>query len=249
MAQDAANRLIYYLLVPEQDKEHLAELRHWEHLKVATEGEWIWVSQFREDELGAVNVKSIPRKQLFYSKAGKLFPLNSLLPDRREPALLWTPIQRAFPLSIPALNHNYFGVSEELHPKIITGGEEKEAGALYCSLEKLEQIALQLPEFRLEPLQWTIINNMDALVFGKPLLPIEGKAFRITGNFLFPAGFDLDLFSVGDLLYKSIDPEQTSWIVWNEDSSYFRVEKSMLNPLTRSSLQKTIRSIRETTLL
>ena len=248
MAPDAANRLNYYLLVPESDREHLAGLRHWEHLKVAQDGESIWVSNIQPAELEALAVKSIPRKQLFYAREGKLFPLGSLLPQGHEPAMLWTPIRRALPLQIQEVNHNYFGTEESLAIRLVPTEEEKESAVLYCSLEALEKLLDELPEFRLTPIRWTVINQTHALLFGQPFLPLEGKAYHIQGNSLFPAGYAFDLLILEDLIHKSLDPEGECWLVWNEDSSYFRVEKEKLKPLSRASLRETLRAIRTSSL-
>ena len=171
MAENAPNGIKYYLHVPIENLDHLARLREWSNLKMAFDKESVWITNFELIQLDSVWVKSIPIKTIFYSQNGKLFLLNSLLPDRKEPTFLWTPIERALPLHIEKYNTNYFGIEEQLDICIIPSAVQSHAEVMYIALETLENYVLAAPEIRLSKLNWVVVDEKFALLFGTPLLP------------------------------------------------------------------------------
>jgi hypothetical protein len=207
---------------------------------MATDGDAIWVKDFDYIQINALEVKSIPYKTLFYSKEGKLFLLNSALPDRNIPSLLWTPIERAIAIELPRFNHNFFGIEEKIELQIIPSQIEATAIALLTQIDLLKAYTITAPEVRLQKISWTLLNDDEVLLLGTPLLPISGKTFWQRGDFLLPTGFDVDLYLLIEILNLRINPERKNWVIWNPNSTYFLIPKSGMERLSLSGFRKTI---------
>lgn len=243
MAKDASDNVNYFLLIDNIHLADLAGIRKWDNLKAAFEGQQIWIKDFDYAQINALEVKSIPFKSVFYDKLGKLFPINSLLPNRSTPSLLWTPIARALPVKLPSFNHNYFGTAAQLALKLIPSNNEEEATAMMVGINQLGRYIQNAPEARLNRLTWTIINEDKVLLLGKPLLPISGTVFWNRKDFIIPAGFDFDLPLLSDLFNATLNPDNNDLVVWNTDDTCFLIKKTDLQPLSISSFRLSIRKI------
>ena len=237
MEEYAANNIDYLLALEDVYKNHLSAIRHWNNIKVATEGETVWVKNIDFAQLNAVEIQSIPCKRIFYERNGKLFPINSQLPYRTVPSLLWTPIERAIPVSLPSFNHNFFGLHEKITIKLVPAQVEVRAQAMIADLNALLQYVDSAPAIRLKSISWAILNNDKALLMGIPLLPIDGTVFWRRGEALIPAGYDLNFHSLSESIMQQLCPENDSWLVWNTDATYFLIDKDDLQPLSRSSVR------------
>jgi hypothetical protein len=243
MAENAANDLGYFLRIRQEHIEDLASLRHWPNLKMGTESGFCWIRDIDFVQLNSVEVKSIPFKDLFYSKNGKLFMINSLLPYCNVPSLLWTPIERAMHLSLPSFNHNLFEVPENISIRI---GQSDEAGklaeAMICELELFEQFIVSCPEVRLKNLKWTLLETDKVFILGRPLLPLNGDAYWKKDNHLFPAGYALQLPLLTGMLDDLINTGGENFIIWNKDNSYSLLQKSDLQELSIGSFRRTMKN-------
>lgn len=240
MEKNSANSIDYFLAIDDVDKEHLAAIRHWSNVKVATEGTAIWVRNIDFAQLNSLEIKSMPHKKLFYERDGKLFPVNRHLPDRNVPSLLWTPIERAVPVNLPSFNHNFFGINERISIQLILSQVERQAVAMIVGLSVLQHYVESAPAVRLKPMSWAVLNNDKAFLVGTPLLPINGPVFWNRGDALIPAGYDFEFYALSELITRQLSPENDSWVVWNTDATYFLVGKDDLQPLSRGSLRASI---------
>jgi hypothetical protein len=240
MAQDSPNHLSYFLVVENAHQVQLGSIRHWQNLKIATEGNQIWVKDFTQGQIESIEVKCIPSKQIFYAKDGKLFPKGSLLPSRKEPSLLWSPIERGLPVHLPSFNYNFFGIEEKIDFKLVPSEKERESYALLTTTDSLGKYIETAPSVRLQKLDWLIINHLFTLILGTPLLPLQGEVFWRQGNFLIPVGYDFELYSLCDLVETMINPTGDSIVLWNIDSSYFLLEKQQVESLTLGSFRKSV---------
>lgn len=237
MAKDASNDINYFLLIDETNRNDLSAIRHWSNLKVAFDGKAIWVKDFEYVQINSIEVKSIPYKTAFYSKGGKLYLQGSLLPDRTVPSVLWTPIERAFPIKLPSFNHNYFGIHERITMKLVSSESEREACAMLTTLKELERYIQKAPAVRLQKLSWVRLNNDKVFIFGKPLLPIAGDAYWQHDEFILPTGFNFELHSLMDVLNELVNPHKDSFVIWNSDNTYALIEKKKLQPLSIGSFR------------
>jgi hypothetical protein len=230
---------MFFLKINSEHKELLAGIRSWDNLKVAFDAPYIWIKDFTTSQLDASELHQIPFTVIYELKENLLFIKGSLLPSQKLPSgLLWTPILRALPIELPSFNHNFFGISEQVHFQILPSKTEREAFVLVTTFEEAEKYITTAPVIRLEKLLWVVIDS-KVVIFGTPILPIQGETFWKNNNFLLPAGFDFEFPVLSDLLQQKINPEQNNWIFWKKDATYFTVSKEDLKPLSISSFRLT----------
>lgn len=239
MAKDAANDLVYYLVLDEAHKDHLAAIRPWQNLKLAYDQQLIWIRDLSYVQVESAEVKCIPYKTIYYERHGKLCLYNSLLPERHVPPLLWTPIERALPVKLPSFNHNYFGLEEKVTLQLIPSDTEYEAEVMITSVATLKQYLEAAPAIRMGQLTWTLLNSDQVLLAGTPFLPIDGKAYWRKDHFIIPAGFEFELDMLCPGMNELLNPDNDSWILWHTDNSYALIEKDALQALSLGSFRAT----------
>ncbi len=240
MEKNITNTLTYFLKIRTEHQADLAGIRHWSSLKIGFEEGFIWVKGFNYEQINALEVKSIPFKILYYSQNSKLFLLNSLLPDSNIPSVLWTDIVRAFPLEMPRINPNFFGLNQKIDVELVAASEEFEGTAMLTNLENLEKYITSAPAVRLELLRWTILNKNQVFLIGKPILPIQGMIFWQNNSFFLPAGYNFDLTILAESINKKINADNNNFIVWSETGSYFKIAKNALETLSLSSFRSSL---------
>lgn len=230
----------FYLLLPEQDKAELANIRHWANLKIAFDGADIWVKDFDMAQINALEVKSLSSKSIFYAQNGKLFPQNSRLPDRNIPSLLWTAIDRALTIEFPPFNHNFFGiVDEKIEMQLVAEEQEVAATVMLTSVEQLKNHLETAPSVRLRHLSWVVLNSEKAVIFGAPLLPIAGDVFWQNDDFIIPAGYNFEWRILAPSFNKVINPDSGNLVFWNADNTYCLIPKSNIEALSLGSFRRT----------
>ncbi len=225
------------------DRQHLSDLgsiRHWNNVKLAFDADIIWLKNLDETQVQSLQIKSIPYKTIFYEQDSKLFLHNSILPDRTIPSLLWTPIDRALPVSLPAFNHNYFGIKDSIMPQLRPSGIEVQPLALLVSIKQLESYLDSAPAIRLKNIRWVMLGDDKALLMGLPLLPVQGQAYWQTSDHLLPAGYDFELPVLTPALNRLLNPDQTYWLLWLENHTYCKIQKTDFQPLSRSSFRSSV---------
>ncbi len=240
MGENSKNGITYYLRVKKAHQGDLANIRPWTDLKVGFDEEYVWIKDFNFMQINSLEVKSMPYKTVYYTKDGKLHLQGSLLPDRNVPSLVWTRMDRALPVELPRLNHNFFGLEERVSTKLIPSEKEEKAVALLTTMDALRAYVESAPAIRLQPLRWTIVNGDWALIFGTPLLPLQGDTYWQHGNLLIPTGYDFDLHILRNSIDKLLNPNQDLWIVWNRDSTWFDLQKTDVVGLSISSLRLSV---------
>jgi hypothetical protein len=243
MATHASDSLIYYACLPVERKLDLASIRHWDNLKLAADSGEIWVKGFTDFQIISKEVKSIPIKSLYFERDGHLFPLGSSLPALVVPSLLWSPIDRALPIELPSFNHNFFGVDQSISLQLVVDSEEREAYAMKVNLHDLEMYLTNASQIRLEKINWLILNSTQALVVGKPPLPIPGNAYWPFGQFLLPGGYQFDLPILAKALAQKLNQQKTDWILWDVNNTYSFILQSSFMPLSRSSFRNTFSKV------
>jgi len=239
MAIHSPDSLSYFLLLAREHERFLGTIRHWRNLQIGFDEGYIWIRDLNLMQVDSVEVKSIPYKEIYYQSGDWLFLKGSMLPDRRLPRLLWSPIQRGLAIELPAFNHNYFGLDSKAEIRIVPSVKENESCGLLVPVYQLQTYMETAPAIRLKNLSWVVIED-QALILGTPLLPLRGKTFWKRNNFLLPAGFDLELPILTDTINELINIDQQCMIVWNEAGEYFSIDKSFFQSLSISSFRLTI---------
>jgi hypothetical protein len=243
MAQDTSGSIDYFLLIDKAYLDHLSVIRQWPNLKVAFDSNQVWITNFNSVQIESVEVKSIPYKQLFYSTKNKLYMLDSLLPDRNVPTFLWTPIERALPISIETYNHNYFGIKQTGPIQLVKTDETEKESVMLTTLDKLVNYIETAPNFRVNPIEWVLLNTEDVLLFGTPILPINGAMYWVNKDSILPVGYNFELSILAELIGHKLNIEKDDWLIWNTDSTYFKVNKDAIKPLSLSSVRKTVSTL------
>ncbi len=239
MENHTSNHLTeYYLEIALDRKQDLAPLRTNPQLKLAFEENTIWVKGFSETEITCLEVRMIPFKTLYRALDGKLFLLNSRLPDRSIPSVLWTPIARALPIQLPSFNHNYFGLQESISLTLEPSLQEQPVVGMFTTSTALLQYVEKAPAIRLERLTWVIVEKQSVFLLGQPILPLEGTVYWRKNDFLIPAGYDFDLTILVEEWSKWMNPAGHYWVVWQQDNTYFLIHKLDLTPLSIGSVRR-----------
>lgn len=237
MENHAANSVTYYLLVDVSQNNAIYSLRQWDNLKIAYDSNNAWIKGFSKDQIHSSELKKIPNAKIFFSDNNKLFPLHSRLPYCTEPALFWSPIHRALPVHLPAVNHNFFGVNKHIQIALKESTVEKNSDAILTNKFTLEKYILNAPKIRLHNLDWIIINHDQVMIFGYPCLPLDGKTYWKYNSFYIPTGYTLQWINAYPFLNKNLNPKDTHWVVFDNDNSFFLIGKNEPTPLSIASFR------------
>jgi hypothetical protein len=238
MEKNAANHFGLILRMPAEQKAALATIRHWGNVKLALADGYCWAKDFTASQQDDMALKILPQHALFYIKENLLYPVGSLLPIGHLPTgLLWTPIEKALPLQMPSLNHNFFGVQATVRPQLMPALRESPAAAMLVDMASLQKYINTAPAIRLQQLTWVLLPPHQALLIGTPLLPVQGDTYWACGSMLLPTGLDFEWPLIAPTLVKLIDPTGQHWILWHRNSSYSLLPKAQLRPLSISAFR------------
>ncbi|MEM6687213.1 MAG: hypothetical protein AAF617_15635 [Bacteroidota bacterium] len=235
MERDLAQSVTeYWLRLPSKYKEKLAQIRVWKSLRMATDGDDIWVRGIAPSQLNSAEIRTIPFKRIYFQHENALFLLGGNLPEERlKTSLLWSPIHKALPVETPEYNFNFFGIEAKIPFKIEPSSEERTAAAQLIPLDVLDAVIPKTPAIRLQHIHWTIIEN-HALLLGTPLLSVPGKTFWQTQNFLLPAGYNFEYPELSSYFNKHINRNSDDLIVMQTNQMYYKIPKENLQKLTIS---------------
>lgn len=239
MAENSSDGVTWYLTVPTRHKDVLGAIRHWDNLKIAIDGETVWVKDFTTSQVESVDIKILPFKQVYYSRGPKLFPYGSGLPHGNIPSLLWSPIERGLQVQLPSFNYNYFGVKGRADVSLVRSGHEIVPAAMMVTVDLLKKYLETAPVARLMQMQWVLIGDR-ALLKGTPLLPITGEVYWQKGLNFIPAGYDLDMPVLSEVFDTVLSDGGKSFILWDKSSTWTNVPLSSFRQLSLSSFRNTL---------
>jgi len=235
----------YYARIHKQYIETLATIRKWQNLKVATVEDFIWIGNFSQEQIESKEVRGLPNKEVFYCKNTTLYPLGSKLPFGHLPSLLFTPIERALPITIESFNHNLFEINGEINIQLVQCDTEQDCSVMLVDIDALGKYIVQCPKVRMKNLKWVVLNKKEALLIGKPLLPLNGSVFWEHNSFIIPSGFMLNVGILQKVLQLKLDKDEEHYILWHPDASYSKISKDSFMPLSIGSYRQTQKNIAE----
>ncbi|SDI12115.1 hypothetical protein SAMN05421846_104142 [Chryseobacterium taeanense] len=243
MAKDPSERIKeFWAEIPRADEDFLGSIRDWKNVQIALDEDTIWLKDFTAEQAVSSEVQQLPNFLLYELRDGLLFRKNALVPSKKmRTALLWTSIDKALKLTFPVSNNNFFGINEKIEVKLKAGKEEKSAVALLSSISEIKESLIALPKFKLEKLDWIIIDD-KALFLGNPLLSFPGKTFWAKDGHLLPTGFDFEFKNMSSLLQKKYNSDFEFWLLWDENGSVLYLNKSDFRKLSVSSFRLTEKS-------
>lgn len=243
MAEDSSNSIkTFWAELPKADEDFLGAIRDWKNVQIAMDEEIIWLKSFTDEQVASSEIQQLPNFILYELKDGLLFRKDALVPSKKmRTALLWTPIDKALKLTFPISNNNFFGIDEKIEVKLKPSEEEQPAMALLCSISEIKDVIIATPKFKLEKLDWIVIND-KALFMGTPLLGFPGKTFWLKDNHLLPTGFDFEFKNLSSLLQRKYNECNEDWLLWSETGSVLSINKENFRKLSVSSFRLTEKS-------
>lgn len=243
MAEDSSNCIkTFWAELPKADEDFLGAIRNWKNVQIAIDEELIWLKGFTDEQAASSEIQQFPNFILYELRDGLLFRKEALVPSKKmRTALLWTPIDKALKLTFPISNNNFFGIDEKIETKLKPSEEEQPAMALLCSISEIKEVIITTSKFKLENLNWIIIND-KALFLGTPLLSFPGKTFWSKDGHLLPTGFDFEVKNLSSLLQRKYNANQDQWLLWNENGTVLPINKEDFRKLSVSSFRLTEKS-------
>lgn len=243
MAEDSSNSIkIFWAELPKADEDFLGAIRDWKNVQIAMDEEVIWLKSFTDEQAASSEIQQLPNFILYELRDGLLFRKDALVPSKKmRTALLWTPIDKALKLTFPISNNNFFGIDEKIDVKLKPSEEEQPAMALLCSISEIKEAIITIPKFKLEKLDWIVIND-KALFMGTPLLGFPGKTFWLKDDHLLPTGFDFEFKNLSSLLQRKYNECNEDWLLWSKTGSILNIKKEDLRKLSVSSFRLTEKS-------
>jgi hypothetical protein len=243
MAKDSSNSLKeFWAEIPRIDEDFLGSIRDWKNVQIALEEDVIWLKGFTDEQAVSSEIQQLPNFLLYELREGLLFRKDALVPSKKvRTALLWTLIDKALRLTFPPSNHNFFGIDEKIEVNLKPSEEEQPAMALLSSMAEIKETIIALPKFKLEKLNWIVIND-KALFIGNPLLSFPGKTYWTKDGHLLPTGFDFEFKNLSSLLQRKYNAGQDQWLLWNENGSVLPINKDDFRKLSVSSFRLTEKS-------
>jgi hypothetical protein len=240
MAKDSSERIKeFWAELPRADEDFLGSIRDWKNVQVALENDVIWLKGFTDEQAVSPEIQQLPNFLLYELREGLLFRKDTLVPSKKvRTALLWTSIDKALRLTFLPSNQNFFGIDEKIEVQLKPSEEEQPAIALLSPIAEIKEIIIALPKFKLEKLDWIVIND-KALFLGNPLLSLPGKTFWTKNGHLLPTGFDFEFKNLSSLLQRKYNADQDQWLLWNEDGSVLPINKNDFRKLSLSSFRLT----------
>ena len=65
-----------------------------------------------------------------------------------------------------------------------------------------------------------------------PVLPLQGEVFWCYEDLFIPAGYAFELYALAGTVNALLNAEKEHWIVWNTNGEYWKLDKSLLKPLS-----------------
>lgn len=220
--------------------DFLRQIRHWNNLKIAKDAGTVWIKNFTENQISSIELKSIPFATHYYSKENYIYLQGTALPLKKMPNLLWTPIDKAIKIELPEFNHNYFGIQEKINMQLTPSETEEKTSVLLVDNSLANKYITEAAAIRLQYLNWICVNKNQSLIIGEPLLPLTGKAFWQSKNYIFPVGYTLEFPVLAESFNQQINPNNDHYIWYYNIDHYCLVEKNKFSPLSIYSWRQTL---------
>ena len=242
MEGDVRNSIEYWVSIDTKLEKSLFKLRDWSHLKIAREDSLTWIRGFIQSEIESPLLLSLPNLNRYYLAGAKLILYGRRLPSRVEPNLLWTPIQRGLKVTLPSQNFNYFGLDQSYQISLIPSNHEMPSTVTIIDLTSLKNYVSSAPNIRLKNLNWTLLNEHKAIVWGSPILPLTSEDFYKKGCFIIPAGWKFKYDNMAAYYEETLSKNKEYWYLISTEHKIYSVKISDFTPLNKGSFINTMAS-------
>ncbi len=223
--------------IAREDAASLGELRLADGLEVAGDGDSIWLRGKSGDERLAVRLSALPACERHeWLPSGQLRRIDQRIPVRQLPVLEWHPLGTWLRVQAPAAAIPA-NAPKPISLRLVRTTREREPELLLAALDELECFARDAAQVRLACLHFAANADGFAMVRGRPLPPVPGHRFVLSGNVAVPAGYSWEPEVGIDVLARCFRVSGDALAIWNEGGSITRLEGEQFIPLTRRAIR------------
>lgn len=222
-----------------EDLDCLGPLRTLPEIWLASSAEALWMKCHAEKK-PAFAIRKLPAERSWRLLGELLFEEGRETPSARLPQLDWKPIASQIKIQMPtaAMPAHLDREQQKFDFALLRSQKEQPLAAVLCDLNTWEKHRAESSTARLARLQVAISSRSEALLIGTPLPSIEGMTYWQQGNLLFPAGFELEIPAMGELIARKFDPLSDHFLLFAEDGHFEKVNKrdfipAQLLPISR----------------
>lgn len=229
----------YVLHINQPQSEALAGVRLQPGLRVAVEGNTLWLRGIAWPDGLTSSIWQLPAMQVYeMNENGLLFKRGSQVPVAELPALSWMALQHFLQVQPPV--SAYKGECKEKLPiKLIPSAKQQTGVALLTTLQHWKAYAEMAPQVRLKRLKFAVSGSGDVLITGTPLPAIPGREFWLNHGMLLPCGYDFEFTVLGALLPQQLNLNKDDTIIFEYNGNWQKIEAGNFVTATRSAIRLT----------
>lgn len=217
--------------------EALGGVRDIDGLKLAVDGEFLWVRGIMYSEDMDLRIRQLPVLNTYLTDEKEfLFIPGHITPIDKLPSLNWVPVTSFLPVELP-ISSMPGNTAFKIPFQLIAAKEEREGHALLTSLPFWKQYAETVSVIRLEALRFAVSENDEVLIIGSPLPAIPGREFWISEDLLIPSGYVPEA-SIGVKIFADqFNKGRHCYLLLAADGSWQLIQKNYFMPAKRSGIR------------
>lgn len=222
-----------------EDCAALGSIRCLPGLSIAVDSNSIWLKGVYDLSTMDNRLKQLPVKNIYIvDEQNNLFLPGSLTPVEILQQMHWQPLPAFIKVTLPssALPGK---TNELLKIKLIRSAKMNEGSALLTNLSVWKTYAETAPAVRLSSLKFALSENNEVLIMGQPLPSLPGREYWMTNNLLLPCGYDFEIPLVAEFMNKKGNAANDKIIIFNEDGTWHKIEKTFFVEAKRSAVRLT----------
>lgn len=229
----------YVLQINQTQREALAGVRLQPGLRVAEEGNILWLRGIAWPDGLTTAIWQLPAINVYeMDESSLLFKRNSQVPIAKLPTLSWVALQQFLPVQPPV--SAYKGeIGEKLALKLMPSAKQQTGVALLTTLQHLKAFAELAPQVRLNRLKFAVSGSGDVLITGTPLPTIPGREFWLNHNMLLPCGYDFEYSILAALLPRQLNLNKEDIAIFEPNGNWQKIEAGNFVTATRSAIRLT----------
>lgn len=225
------------LKIDKQQEEALGAIRCIDGLKVALDGNFIWLRGILYTEAPDMRLRQLPVLQSFLvNEKELLFPDGLLTPVEKLPELQWKKLTEYLTVELPPSSlpgKTAKRIPLELKPSAMV----KPAVGLLTSLEQWKKYAETASSIRLSPLQFAVSSREVVMILGTPLPAIPGKEYWMIYDLLIPSGYEPAIGIAARYFNSRVNPDKRFLLLFTAEGDWEQIEKSAFVTATRSGIR------------
>lgn len=229
----------YVLQMNQTNSEALANVRLVPGLRVAVNGNTLWVRGIAWPDGLDKTIWQLPAANVYQlDETGLLFTRNSRVPVAKLPDLKWTALQQYVPVE-PPVSAIKGETHEKIDLKLLPAVKQQTGIALLTTLQHWKAYAEMAPQARLKRLKFAVSGSGDVLITGTPLPAIPGKEYWLNHGMLLPCGYDFEYSVLAALLPQQLNLTNGDTVIFDTNGNRQKIEAGNFVSATRSAVRLT----------